>query len=95
VDERPAGGRDLERELLEGYPELALLLRWTAEMHAWQPSGVGEQVLRRLAAAVAYVLEARLPADEAESFMAETVAETRAWLAERRRGHGRLGTRPD
>jgi hypothetical protein len=87
------GERDLERELVERYPDLALLLRRTATMHAWQPSRVGEQVLRRLAGAVALVLERRMPADEADRFMAEVVAETQGWLDDQRRDRGRSGTR--
>jgi hypothetical protein len=85
--------RDLERELVERYPDLALLLRRAATMHAWQPSRVGERVLRRLAGAVALVLERRLPADEAERFMAEVAAETQGWLDDQRRDRGRTGTR--
>lgn len=74
--------RDLERELVEGYPELALLLRRTATMHAWQPSAVGDAVLRRLAGAVAVVLERRLSPAEADQVVGEVVAETRRWLEE-------------
>lgn len=85
--------RDLERELVENYPDLAMLLRWTAEMDAWQPSAVGEAVLRRLAGAVALVLEQRLSPDEARLVVAEVVTETQAWLQERRRSLGQSGTR--
>jgi hypothetical protein len=88
-----AGERDLERELVEHYPELALLLRRTATLHAWQPSPVGEQVLRRLASAVAVVVERRLPAGEAERVISEVVAETQRWLDELRRQRGQTGTR--
>jgi hypothetical protein len=89
--ERP---RDLERELLDDYPQLAQLLRWTAELDAWQPSAVGEAVLRRLAGAVAVVLAARLAPAEADTYLAEVVAETQAWLNERRRAFGLTGERP-
>jgi hypothetical protein len=85
--------RDLERELVENYPDLALLLRRTAQMHAWQPSEVGDRVLRRLAEAVATVLERRLPPDEADAFMAPVLAATQTWLATGRDEHGRAGTR--
>lgn len=88
-----ADERDLERELVENYPELALLLRRVATMHAWQPSPVGEQVLRRLAGAVAEVLTRRLPASEAEPLIGAVVAETQRWLDGLRRQRGQTGTR--
>jgi hypothetical protein len=88
-----SGLRDIERELVDSYPDLALLLRRAATLHAWQPSTVGDQVLRRLAAAVAVVLERRMSADEAERYLAEISAETQQWLGEQRRRHGQSGTR--
>ena len=86
-------GRELERELVENYPDLALLLRRTAQMHAWQPSVAGEQVLRRLAEGVAIVLEQRLPSEEAEAYMAGVIAETQAWLGEQQHEQGQSGRR--
>jgi hypothetical protein len=85
--------RDLERELLDGYPGLAQLLTRTATLLAWQPSAVGEQVLRRLAAAVAEVLDRRLDPEQADVHVADAVAATRAWLAAQRDEHGHAGTR--
>ena len=86
---QPEGERDLERELVENYPDLALLLRRAAQMHAWQPSAVGERLLRHLAAAVAEVLERRMPPDQADAFMAEVIAETQQWIRDRRAEQGR------
>jgi hypothetical protein len=91
-DETPAG-RDLERELVEQYPDLALLLRRTAQLHAWRPSALGEQVLRRLAGAVAVVIEQQVAPAEAEAYVAAVMEETQRWLEEQRRAHGRQGTR--
>lgn len=87
-------GRDLERELLEHYPELALLLRWAATLQAWQPSQTGDAALRRLAGAVAYVLEQRLSSAEADVYMAEVVADLQSWLRQSQQEHGRLPTHP-
>ena len=91
---QPQGERDLERELLENYPELALLLRRAAQMHAWQPSAVGERLLRHLAAAVAEVLDRRMSPNQADAFMAEVIAETRQWIRDRRAEQGREGYSP-
>jgi hypothetical protein len=62
-------------------------------MHAWQPSALGEQVLRRLVRAVAVVLEQRLAPEEADRFVAGVMDETRVWLEAQRRDHGQRGTR--
>jgi hypothetical protein len=94
-DEAAGGERDLERELLEDYPDLALLLRRAATMHRWQPSGVGEELLRQLAGAVAYVLEHRLPPDAANAYVAEIAADLQRQLHALQREHGRLGTRSE
>ena len=92
-DEAAGGERDLERELLEDYPDLALLLRRAATMHRWQPSGVGEEMLRQLAGAVAHVLEHRLPPDEANVYVAAITGDLQGRLRQLQREHGRLGTR--
>ena len=91
-DDAAGRERDLERQLLEDYPDLALLLRRAATMHLWQPSGVGEDLLRQLAGAVAYVLEHRLPPDEANAYVAEIAGDLQGRLRELQRDHGRLGT---
>lgn len=87
-------GRDLERELLEHYPELALLLRRAATLQAWQPSRTGDAALRRLAGAVAHVLEQRLSSAEAGVYMAEVMADLQRWLRQSQQEHGRLPTHP-
>ena len=94
MDDDAAGReRDLERQLFEDYPDLALLLRRAATMHLWQPSGVGEEMLRQLAGAVAYVLEHRLPPDEANAYIADMAGDLQGRLRDLQREHGRLGTR--
>lgn len=85
-------GRDLERELREDYPELALLLRRAATLQAWQPSRTGEAALRRLAGAVAHVLEQRLSSAEADAYMAEVTADLQSWLRQAQQAHSRRST---
>lgn len=93
MDNGAGSQRDLERELVDNYPDLALLLQQVAQLHAWQPSPVGDQLLRRLARAVAIILEARMPPAAAAEFAADVIAETRGWLSTRQREQGQSGTR--
>jgi hypothetical protein len=86
-------GEAIEQLLVSSYPDLALLLRRTASLHAWQPSAVGDHVLRQLSAAVADVLQRRLSPDDANQAMEPVIAQTTAWLAGQRQQLGRDGTR--
>jgi hypothetical protein len=70
-----------------------LLLSRAATLLSWQPSETGEQALRRLAAAVAHVLDNRLSREEADAYMAGHIAEMQTWLQLRRREQGQDSTR--